>query len=146
MATRSPRTANGSPAVEREPAEAGGARTQAIDWTAIEASPEFRELVARRRRFVVIATAVFMPAFLAYLIGMTYVPALLAPKVVGPITLGWLLGVLEIVMAWVITSMYLRRSDREFGPMERRAAERAVEIGEAAQAGRPAEKTGRFVR
>jgi uncharacterized membrane protein (DUF485 family) len=95
------------------------------EWEAIERSPEFRALVASRRRFVAIAggTAVGLCA-------LYVVVAYLAPDVFGE-AFGWVAGVGLIVLTWVVSLMYLRRSDREWSPMEER-------IGR--------ESTGRFVR
>jgi uncharacterized membrane protein (DUF485 family) len=122
-------------------------REQQVDWTAVEASPEFRELVSRRRRFVLAATAVFLPAFLAYVILMTYGKSIMATQVFGTITVAWVVGALEIVMAWVITLLYLRQSDRVFTPLEERAAERALELGAAeTRFKRPAAEPGKAVR
>jgi uncharacterized membrane protein (DUF485 family) len=105
-----------------------------IDWEAIERSPEFRALVASRRRFVVAAgggvvglTAVFV--IVAYL-----APDVLAATVVEPITFGFVAGVGLIVLTWIVTLAYLRRSDRDWAPQERRLAARATPAG------------GRFVR
>ena len=141
MAIESTRAANGSPAETRDPA-----LERDIDWTAVEASPEFRELVARRRRFVIGATAVFLPLFLAYVVLMTYGKGVMATQVIGSITLGWLVGAVEIVMAWVITYLYLRRSDRVFTPLEERAARRAIDIGREGRFARSTEEPGRAVR
>jgi uncharacterized membrane protein (DUF485 family) len=121
-------------------------RERQIDWTAVEASPEFRELVARRRRFVLGATAVFLPAFLAYVLLMTYGKSVMAVQVFGSITVAWVAGALEIVMAWVITLLYLRQSDRVFTPLEERASQRALELGGETRFKRPAAEPGKAVR
>src|SRR5262245_36799217 len=88
----------------------------AIDWEAIERSPEFRALVASRRRFALVwgggavgVCAVFVA--LAYL----------APDLFGE-ALGWVLGVGLIVATWVVSFAYLRKSDREWSPQEQRIA------------------------
>ena len=110
----------------------------AVDWEAIERSPEFRALVSSRRRFVVAwggavagLTALFV--VLAYL-----TPDLVGTEVVPPITLGFVVGVGLILFTWVVTWMYLRKSDREWSPLEREIAARA--------AGAPRPATGRFAR
>jgi uncharacterized membrane protein (DUF485 family) len=95
------------------------------DWEAIERSPEFRALVASRRRFVAIAGGLTVGLTAAYV-----VVAYLAPDVYGE-AFGWVAGVALIVLTWVVSLMYLRKSDREWSPMEER-------IGR--------ESTGRFAR
>jgi uncharacterized membrane protein (DUF485 family) len=39
-----------------------------VDWRAVEALPEFRELQARRRRFVVPATIFFLSWYVAFVL------------------------------------------------------------------------------
>jgi uncharacterized membrane protein (DUF485 family) len=87
-----------------------------IDWEAIERSPEFRALVASRRRFALVwggGVSVVCAAFV--------VVAYLAPDVFGE-AFGWVVGVSLIVATWIVSFAYLRKSDREWSPMERRIA------------------------
>ena len=99
-----------------------------IDWEAIERSPEFRALVASRRRFVLLWGGGGVALCAAFVI-VSY----LAPDVLGE-ALGWVVGVGLIVLTWVVSFAYLRKSDREWSPMERRIAAGARE------------PTGRFER
>jgi len=86
--------------------------TEGINWEAIERSPAFRELVASRRRFVLIAGGGTVGLCAAYV-----VLAYLAPAGLGT-ALGWAAGVGLILLTWVVSFMYLRRSDSEWDPME----------------------------
>jgi uncharacterized membrane protein (DUF485 family) len=99
-----------------------------IDWEAIERSPEFRALVASRRRFTLQwggGSAGLCAAFVLL--------AYLAPDLFGD-ALGWVVGVGLIVLTWTVSFAYLRKSDRVWSPMEERiAASRR-------------ERTGRFER
>jgi uncharacterized membrane protein (DUF485 family) len=99
-----------------------------IDWAAIERSPDFRALVASRRRFVLTWGGAAVGLCVAYVL-----VAYLAPDVLGDAG-GWIAGVGLIALTWVVSFAYLRKSDREWSPMERRIA--------AAQR----ETTGRFAR
>jgi uncharacterized membrane protein (DUF485 family) len=94
-----------------------------IDWEAIERSPEFRALVASRRRFVV-AWGGGITAVCAAVVVLAY----LAPDVFGE-ALGWIVGVSLIVGTWIVSFAYLRKSDREWSPMEERIAESRREPG-----------------
>jgi len=98
-----------------------------IDWEAIEGSPEFRELVEARRRFVLPASIFFLAFFLAYLLLAALAPGLMGTPVWGGATLGFLLAVAQVLMTFVVTILYLRQADRVIEPLERRAAERAVQ-------------------
>ena len=99
-----------------------------IDWEAIERSPEFRALVASRRRFV----ALWGGAAVSLCVALVLV-AYLAPDALGD-ALGWVVGVGLIVLTWVVSYAYLRKSDRDWAPMERRIVASAREA------------TGRFAR
>ncbi len=104
-----------------------------IDWEAIERSPDFRALSASRRRFVtrwggmaVALCAVFV--FVAYL----------APDVLGEAA-GWVIGVSLIVLTWIVSFAYLRKSDADWAPLEQRIAQGAREAsGRFERSGTPA--------
>jgi uncharacterized membrane protein (DUF485 family) len=98
------------------------------DWEAIERSPDFKALVASRRRFVTLwgGAAVVLCAALV-------VVAYLAPQVLGD-ALGWVIGVGLIVLTWIVSLAYLRRSDRAWAPTEQRIVASTREA------------TGRFAR
>jgi uncharacterized membrane protein (DUF485 family) len=110
-----------------------------IDWEAVERSPEFRELVASRRRFVLLAGGLSIGAAAAYVVLAGLAPGALGARVAGPITLWFVAGFGLIVMTWVVTRLYIRRSERVWEPMERRIAERAQLPGEGTGGERPLE-------
>jgi uncharacterized membrane protein (DUF485 family) len=89
-----------------------------VDWSAIERSPEFRELVEGRRRFTWTAGAIGVGLGALYVVLAGIAPDLMGTEVIGSMSLGFLGGVLLIVVTWVITLMYMRRSDRVWGPLE----------------------------
>jgi uncharacterized membrane protein (DUF485 family) len=109
----------------------GAAREDAAhDWRAIEALPEFRELVARKRRFIVPAAIVSLGCFLVYLMLAAFATDLMGSRVAG-VSVAWLLAVSQVLLCWAVTWLYLRKSDREWDPLERRVVERAAaEYGE----------------
>ena len=87
-----------------------------IEWEAIERSPEFRALVASRRRFVMLWGGGAVAICVAYVL-----VAYLAPDVLGSAA-GWIAGVGLIALTWVVSFAYLRKSDREWSPMEQQIA------------------------
>jgi uncharacterized membrane protein (DUF485 family) len=91
------------------------------DWEGIERSSDFQALVAGRRRFVALAGGGTVGLTVAYIL-----VAYLAPDVLGT-ALGWAGGVGLIVLTWIVTLAYLRRSDREWSPLEQRIVASARE-------------------
>ena len=100
----------------------------AIDWIAAERSPEFRELISRRRRFVVPATAFFLTWYLGFIALAGYAPDFMGTSIHEGFTIGFALALTQFVMVWGLGWLYVRRSDREFDPLAKRAADRALEV------------------
>jgi uncharacterized membrane protein (DUF485 family) len=109
-----------------------------VDWEAIERSPEFRELVARRRRFVVPATIFFLAWYLGFVLLCGYAKGFMGSSIYQGLTVGYVLALSQFVMVWALTWAYLRRADRVFDPLQERVLER-VGVGDR-------ETTGRFAR
>ena len=100
-----------------------------VDWIAAERSPEFRELIARRRRFVLPATIFFLVWYFGFIILAGYAEDFMGESVYEGLTVGYLFALSQFLMVWGLTWLYLRKADREFDPLGRRAAERAIEAG-----------------
>jgi uncharacterized membrane protein (DUF485 family) len=98
---------------------------QSVDWEAIERSPEFRELVARRRRFVLPATIFFLSWYLGFILLAGYAEDFMGSSIYEGFTVGYLLALTQFVMVWGLAAWYLRKADREFDPLEREVVELA---------------------
>jgi len=109
---------------------------QPIDWIAAERSPEFRELIARKRRFVLPATVFFLAWYLGFVALAGYAPDFMGESIYQGFTVGYALALSQFVMTWVLGWMYVRRADDEFDDLAARAASRAIEVGRAGD-GRP---------
>jgi uncharacterized membrane protein (DUF485 family) len=106
-------------------------RTREPDWDAIEASPAFRDLVASRGRFVTAAVVLSLAWFGAFILLVGYAEALLRRSIAGGFTVAYALGLSQFLMVWIVTWLYLRRSGRVFGPLERRVVEEASRAASA---------------
>jgi uncharacterized membrane protein (DUF485 family) len=84
----------------------------AEEWQRIEASPEFRRLVAEKRRFILPATVFFIAYYFALPVLVGYFPALMEVRVVGRINLAYLFALSQFFMAWALMWMYVRRARR----------------------------------
>jgi uncharacterized membrane protein (DUF485 family) len=108
----------------------GAPREAAMNWQAIEGSPEFQELVKARRSFLVPATILFLVFSLGYLLLAAFVHGFMGKQVFGGIPVAFLAALTQVLLTWAITWAYLRRADNTFGPLERRAAEAAPRVAE----------------
>ena len=110
-----------------------------VDWERAEHSPEFQELVKRRRSFVVPATVFFLAWFLGFILLAGYARDFMGERITGGLTVGYALALTQFVMVWVLAFAYIRRAESTYDPLARRAAGRALEA-----IGTPREDDARF--
>jgi uncharacterized membrane protein (DUF485 family) len=92
-----------------------------IDWEAIERSPEFQELVRRRRGFVVPGTIFFLSLYLGFILLCAYAPDFMGESVYQGLTVGYCLALTQFAMVFGLGIWYLRKADKEFDPLAERA-------------------------
>lgn len=80
------------------------------EWQAIEHSPDFQELVHKKRSFIIPATIFFLVYYFSLPILVGYFPDLMDTKVIGNINLAYLFALSQFVMTWVIMGLYVRRA------------------------------------
>jgi uncharacterized membrane protein (DUF485 family) len=100
-----------------------------INWIAAERSPEFRDLIRKRRSFVLPATIFFLAWYFGFIILAGYAEDFMGEYVFESVTVGYLLALSQFIMVWTLAWLYLRKADRDFDPLARKAAETAVEAG-----------------
>jgi uncharacterized membrane protein (DUF485 family) len=100
------------------------------DWEGIEHSPEFQELVRKRRSFVLPATVFFLAYYMAFILLAGYAKDFMASSVYEGLTVGYCLALTQFVMVFVLGVMYLRRADRQYDPLAARVVQLAEERGE----------------
>ena len=93
------------------------------DWERIERSDEFRELVKRRRSFVIPATIFFLAYYMGFILLTGYAPDFMGESVYEGLTVGYCLALTQFLMVLVLGLMYLKRSASTFDPL----AEKAIE-------------------
>lgn len=113
----------------------GGDGSPPIDWIAAEQSPEFRELIAKRRAFVLPATIFFFVWYLGFILLAGYAPGFMGTSVYEGFTVGYLIALTQFLMVWGLSAAYLIRSNSTFDPLAAKAAETAVEAGRMAAGG-----------
>ena len=98
-----------------------------FDWEAVERSPEFRELIKRKKAFVIPATIFFLAWYFGFIILAGYAPDFMGDEfLTDGLTVGYVLALSQFVMTWVLGWLYLRKADREFDPLAARAREAAL--------------------
>jgi uncharacterized membrane protein (DUF485 family) len=108
-----------------------------IDWQAVEQSPEFRELVRKKKAFVVPATLFFLAWYFGFIILAGYAPDFMGREfLTDGLTVGYVLALSQFVMTWVLGWLYLRKADRSFDPLAARARDAAAAAGEPVAGGR----------
>ena len=104
-----------------------------IDWRAIERSADFRELVRRRRRFTVPAAVVFFSSMVAFLLLMALADDFMGSQIVDGLPLAWVGAAFQVFLTWAVTWLYLRKADRDWEPLARRAAAHATAVVSATE-------------
>ncbi|MEO6500924.1 MAG: DUF485 domain-containing protein [Jatrophihabitantaceae bacterium] len=94
-------------------------------------SPEFEALRRTFRRFVFPMSALFMAWYLLYVLLSIYATDFMGTKVFGNIHLGLIIGLLQFVSTFVITTVYARWADRKFDPAAAELARRVHLTGDA---------------
>src|SRR5215208_5515261 len=100
-------------ASERTQSEPGGK----IDWEAIERSPEFQELVRKRRSFVLPGTIFFLAWYMGFILLTAYAEDFMSERVYEGLTVGFCLALSQFLMVLVLGLMYLRRSANIYDPL-----------------------------
>jgi uncharacterized membrane protein (DUF485 family) len=86
-------------------------------WSEAAASPEFARLRSRLLWFVMPATIGFLSWYLLYIVLSGWAPDLLGRKVVGGVTVVWVLAIGQFVSTFAITVSYSRYANRRLDPI-----------------------------
>jgi uncharacterized membrane protein (DUF485 family) len=96
------------------------------DYERIERSPEFQELVRKRRSFVLPATIFFLAYYMGFILLTGYAEDFMASSVYQGLTVGYCLALTQFVMVFALGIMYLRRADRDYDPLSQKVIDMAV--------------------
>lgn len=79
-----------------------------VNWEKLEAKPEFRALLTRKKAFIVPATIFFLIYYLALPILVGYWPDLMKKKVWGEVNIAYVFALSQFFMAWIMAFLYVR--------------------------------------
>lgn len=84
----------------------------------VAADPRYRDLVRRRGRFTWALTVVMLVAYLGFILLIAFDKTFMArPIGAGVTSIGIVTGFAVIVLAIVLTGIYVRRAARDFDPL-----------------------------
>jgi uncharacterized membrane protein (DUF485 family) len=78
------------------------------DWERIDRMPEFRQLLAARRRFIVPACVFFCAYYFALPLLAGWAPELMRRRAIGPVNVAYLFALSQFFMAWIVAILYMR--------------------------------------
>lgn len=76
--------------------------------------PEFRALVAQKRRFLLICWVLVVSSYFSLAIGVALAPEWFATPVFGEFNRGLLLASGEVLLVLVVAALYAGRASRDF--------------------------------
>jgi uncharacterized membrane protein (DUF485 family) len=85
-------------------------------WAEVQQSADFVELRRRLRRFVFPMTGLFLVWYLLYVLLADYAHGFMSTKLFGNINVALVLGILQFVSTFVITTVYVRYANRRLDP------------------------------
>jgi uncharacterized membrane protein (DUF485 family) len=95
-----------------------------IDWEAIERSPEFQELVSKRKAFVLPGTIFYLAWYMGFILLTAYAEDFMSRRVYEGLTVGYCLALTQFVMVVVLGLLYLKKSSQVFDPLAAKAIEK----------------------
>ena len=101
-----------------------GDRSTRTIYEEVQDSAEFADLRSRLRRFVFPMSAAFLIWYLAYVLLASYARDFMAIKVFGNINVGLIIGLLQFVTTFLITTLYVRYANKNLDPAAERLRKR----------------------
>lgn len=98
-------------------------------YIAVQKSPEFQDLRRRYRRWVLPVTAISLLWYFLYVALAAYATDFMATKILGNINVGLVMGLLQFVTTFGVTSAYVRYADRVLDPRSKRIREEMEKDG-----------------
>ncbi len=96
-------------------------RAERVDWEGIEASPEFKELVRKKRGFIIPGTVFFLTWYMLFIFLCAFAQDFMGERVYEGLTVGYTLALTQFLMVLVLGLLYLSRSKNVFDPLAEKA-------------------------
>jgi uncharacterized membrane protein (DUF485 family) len=118
--TQPPPTASG---VAAAPRAQGAVGEDKLIWEQVEATAEFRMLIAAKKGFILPATIFFIVYYFALPVLVGYFPGLMETNIIGQINLAYFFALSQFFMAWIIMYLYIQQA-RVFDQMAQRITQK----------------------
>jgi uncharacterized membrane protein (DUF485 family) len=82
-----------------------------LDWDKVAESAEFKEIMARKKRFIVSATIFFVIYYFALPISTGYF-SFLNTKLIGSMNGAYLFALSQFFVAWILAILYVRHANK----------------------------------
>ncbi|GAA2334066.1 DUF485 domain-containing protein [Saccharopolyspora halophila] len=97
--------------------DGSGSGINAETWAAAQSSPEFASLRRKLRNFIFPVSALFLAWYLVYVLLADYAHGFMSIKLVGNINIGLVLGLLQFVSTFAITTWYVIYANKNLDPI-----------------------------
>ncbi len=94
------------------------------EWDKIATSPQFKDLMAIKKIFIVPAFVFFVVYYFALPVLVGYAPAFMATRVIGTVNIAYLFALSQFFMAWIIAGLYVKAAN-DFDRLSRDIIEKA---------------------
>lgn len=88
------------------------APTPEQSWILLAQSPEYRQLLTEKRRFIVPATVFFVVYYFSLLVLVGWCPKAMSAPVVGDVNVAYLFALSQFFMAWTLAFLYVRKASQ----------------------------------
>ncbi|ARS53011.1 MULTISPECIES: DUF485 domain-containing protein [Kushneria] len=94
-------------------------------WRDIQRNASFQELVQKRSRFAMTLSVIMLSLYMAFILLIAFAPGVLGTPLAQGMTTTWgiLIGLGLILVAIVLTGLYVRRANGEFDRLNARVLE-----------------------
>lgn len=98
-------------------------------YARIRQNPRFAELVEKRTRFATTLAAIVLVVFYGFILLVAFAPDLIGKRLFdgSNLTFGVLAGLLQFIIFWVLTLVYVRRANGEFDDINKEIIQAAWE-------------------
>jgi uncharacterized membrane protein (DUF485 family) len=78
-----------------------------VNWNAIAAEPEFKDLLSAKARFIIFATIFFIIYYFTLPVLVGWFPQVMDRKVIGQVNWAYLFALSQFFMAWILAFLYV---------------------------------------